>query len=338
MSPPHAPPERFLGTPGASQVAADVYSLGSTLHQALTGRPPFGTVEEGSIALLMNRIIGDPVPPIGRADVPTSLEAVLRTAMAKDPADRYASMDEFAAALRHVDLSGPSADRSSDEWRPPPTGGQAATVVTGPGAPSTAGVPPHPGAPPPAGATVAHVVLDADARPAAEERPRHNRRLLAGGLATVAAVAVGTVVAITGSGGDAAPPTTTVLEAEPPVFLSKGVGMRPEGVVVISGENPNESPELARSVVFWELRKKGDTARLRGDVLAQAENSDGTQFASPFGPVGPVDYFVPDLDPSITYCVVLRLRASLDATGAVLASSEERCTDGTMTDPPAPGG
>lgn len=350
MSPPHAPPERFLGTPGASPIAADVYSLGSTLYHALTGRPPFGTVEQGSIIQLMNRIVAEPVPPIGRRDVPPALEEVICRAMSKDPAARYSSMDEFAAALRHVRLDPAAPAPSLDAWTPPAGAGGAATVASTAAAPRSAAPEPPAAAsriewdqPPPtpavsAGSTVARPQLDPEPVTSTTEIRSRRRVAIGAAVALLAAAAVGIGLSVGGDDGTAAPPTTTLLPADPPVFLSKGVGVNPDGVVVISGENPNTSAALAKSVVFWELRKKGDDTQIAGDVLAQAETEDGSRFASPFGPVGPVDYFVPGMDASITYCVVLRLRDSLDATQPVLASSEQRCTDGTMSDPPPVGG
>ena len=44
LTPPHAPPERFLATEDANLAAGDIYSLASTLYQLLTGRPLLGRV------------------------------------------------------------------------------------------------------------------------------------------------------------------------------------------------------------------------------------------------------------------------------------------------------
>lgn len=98
LTPPHAPPEQFMGrsdsTPEAL-VAGDVYSAASTLYQLLTGRPPFGTVADGGIAALIHRVVQDPPPPIERVDVPPQLNVALAQGLAKNPADRPRS----AAAL-----------------------------------------------------------------------------------------------------------------------------------------------------------------------------------------------------------------------------------------------
>lgn len=99
---PWAPPEQVTGQ-GPFGPATDVYSLGATLHTLLAGRSPFeipgGNNEE---IPMMNRVLRSPAPKIGRSDVPAELERVLTVAMAKNPAQRYASMLDFALALQQV--------------------------------------------------------------------------------------------------------------------------------------------------------------------------------------------------------------------------------------------
>lgn len=101
LSPPHAPPESFTGN---QQIGppVDIYSLGSTLFYSLTGRPPFGTAAEGGLRGLMERVLRDPVPSLGRNDVPAGFEDLLRDMMAKDPARRLPSMGEVLAVLESM--------------------------------------------------------------------------------------------------------------------------------------------------------------------------------------------------------------------------------------------
>ena len=103
MSVPWSPPEILYGT-GTGDQRSDVYSLAATLWHVLVGRSPFEQPggDNKSFAL-MGRIRSDPVPPTGRADVPDSLERLLRQAMAKDPAARPQTAMELIRGLQSVE-------------------------------------------------------------------------------------------------------------------------------------------------------------------------------------------------------------------------------------------
>ncbi len=85
----------------------DIYSLGVTLYEMVSGRPPF---EADSAMTLMMMHINDPVPNPKKLnpDVPDSLVAIINKALAKDPADRYQTAAQMAAALRNA-LAGRAA-------------------------------------------------------------------------------------------------------------------------------------------------------------------------------------------------------------------------------------
>lgn len=101
LSVPWAPPEQ-LTSGQAMSPASDVYSLAATLWTALTGRAPFEVPEGPNDAYAMSRRIrNDPLPPLGRPDVPQSLELILRTALSKDPNLRYSTALEFARTLQN---------------------------------------------------------------------------------------------------------------------------------------------------------------------------------------------------------------------------------------------
>lgn len=106
---------------------ADIYSIGVTLFEILSGRPPYTA---DSVMTIMMMHLTDPIPDISamRNDVPASVKGIIEKAMAKDPADRYQSAAEMAA-----DLRGAIAQAGSQPARPanPPTAaGNSAAAAT----------------------------------------------------------------------------------------------------------------------------------------------------------------------------------------------------------------
>jgi serine/threonine protein kinase/tetratricopeptide (TPR) repeat protein len=92
-------PEQALAKHGLVDHRADVYGLGATLYELLTGRP--AVAGEGREEVLRKIAFEEPAPPraLDRA-IPAELETVALKCLAKDPAERYATAGELAEDLR----------------------------------------------------------------------------------------------------------------------------------------------------------------------------------------------------------------------------------------------
>jgi serine/threonine protein kinase len=113
-TPRYMAPEQATGDPVDHR--GDVYSLGVTLYEALTGRAAFA----GESALeVMRRVVSEePSPPCRlNPGVPLDLETVVLKAMAKVPAERYAGAQEMADDLRRVGEDRPIRARRPTLWQ-----------------------------------------------------------------------------------------------------------------------------------------------------------------------------------------------------------------------------
>jgi len=105
-TPEYMSPEQAAGDTDLD-ARSDVYSLACVVYEALTGAPPFaGSSARATIALHLT----EPAPPVRakRPDVGPAIEQALNRALEKAPADRFASVAEFVAALEALGPAGPS--------------------------------------------------------------------------------------------------------------------------------------------------------------------------------------------------------------------------------------
>ena len=98
-SPRYMAPEQVQGK--AVDARTDIYSLGAMLYAMLAGKPPFDKATE--LATMMAQV-SDPPPPFASVApelaLPPGLEAVVMKCLAKNPDDRFASMEELITALK----------------------------------------------------------------------------------------------------------------------------------------------------------------------------------------------------------------------------------------------
>ncbi len=97
-TPHYLSPEQAAGGSESLDARADVYSLGATLYEALTGSPPF----RGTPLAVLRQVQNDTPVPARRlnVDIPPDLEVICSKAMAKEPGRRYATAAELRDDLR----------------------------------------------------------------------------------------------------------------------------------------------------------------------------------------------------------------------------------------------
>ncbi len=108
---------------GETSPASDIYSLGVMTYEMLTGRLPFQGTNQ---ATLLYQHLHEPPPPLHRWNptVPPEVEQVVLKAMAKEPAQRYATAGEMARELelaaRRTLFPAPVRRPAEPEKAPPP--------------------------------------------------------------------------------------------------------------------------------------------------------------------------------------------------------------------------
>lgn len=111
-TPAYLPPEQITDAANVD-ARADIYSLGCTFYDLLTGRPPF----EGrtAVEVMTKHTTQAIIPPdVVVKRVPKTLSAILMKMVAKKPQDRYQNMTEVIKALEEflgIDGSGPFSPR-----------------------------------------------------------------------------------------------------------------------------------------------------------------------------------------------------------------------------------
>lgn len=202
MSPEQMASSRSVGA------CSDIWALGITLHELLTGKTPF---EAESITELCSKVLTQPTPRLSdwRPDAPEGLQVVIDRCLAKEPAQRYPNVAELALALISF---GTKRGRLAAE-------GAARVLQTAGMSMSAVALPPPSGAAPaePQGQGSTGTVS-----PWSQTRPETRRRtgLMIGATAVV--VFIGAVVAVVVIMMRAPAPQTSASAASPPVSGAVG--------------------------------------------------------------------------------------------------------------------
>ena len=218
----HAPPEILHGHQPTGR--SDTYALASTLYELLSGRPAFVRTTDTAPAAIIARIMTQPVVDLDPRTTPPELNETLKRAMAKDPAHRQPTVEDFGSelqAVRHRYQQPPAPITISGAKPTPRTTDTTPIVPVGFGdhlSGSTPNPPPTP--------ALARPQPPPGAAPTAATRSKGPRVLLVGlvALALLLAGSLAAVIAVrsgqpdaggTASGGQTEPSNLTTVTSDP---------------------------------------------------------------------------------------------------------------------------
>jgi serine/threonine-protein kinase len=119
-------PEQIRGE--TVDTRSDLYSVGVSLYELVTGRRPFQA--SANYSIMAAHLQQAPPPPAElQTGLPTALNELILMALAKDPGQRFQSAEAFSNALKSIGESSRSRTHQGASAPPPPTGPVGATAV-----------------------------------------------------------------------------------------------------------------------------------------------------------------------------------------------------------------
>jgi serine/threonine-protein kinase len=113
-TPDYISPEQVKGKRGDGR--SDIYALGAMLYEMLTGQPPFSG--PNPFAIMNDRLLNNPIPPRElNPEIPPPLQEVIYRALEREPQNRYATANEFAWDLEHLDEVGVADRPEMRDWK-----------------------------------------------------------------------------------------------------------------------------------------------------------------------------------------------------------------------------
>lgn len=114
-TPRYMSPEQIAGSSNGVDARTDIYSLGATLYELATGRPPFSS--ESPLQLLTQIKRDEPVTPrLLDPSIPRHLELVIMKCLDKEPQRRYLTTAAVAADLKAIRDHQPISARGLPIW------------------------------------------------------------------------------------------------------------------------------------------------------------------------------------------------------------------------------
>jgi serine/threonine protein kinase len=122
-TPAYMAPEQARGQEDQIGARTDIYGMGATLFEVLTGRPPFRSEWGDGVASMLMSVASGPAPRARAMDraVPVELDSICARAMASMPADRYPTASDLERDMEGWLFGGPIAafpeSRLRRAWR-----------------------------------------------------------------------------------------------------------------------------------------------------------------------------------------------------------------------------
>jgi len=128
-TPQYMSPEQAMGE-RAIDARTDIYALGAVTYEMLAGDPPF---TGSSVQAIVARVLSERPTPLHtlRDTIPPGVEQAVLTALAKLPADRFATAEEFSRALSPERFSTVGRSAVAPRGEPASAGGHRNTLVFG---------------------------------------------------------------------------------------------------------------------------------------------------------------------------------------------------------------
>jgi eukaryotic-like serine/threonine-protein kinase len=238
-TPTYLSPEQAQGQ--AVDARSDLYSLGCVLYELLAGRPPF--TGDTPVAIAYKQVNETPVPPSAHnPDVPPRLDAVVMKCLAKNPANRYQTAEEFSADLERVKLG---QDVEATPLMAAGIGGDATQVIARP-APTQVMRPP--------------------------EEDGSSRKVWLGvliGLLIFGLLAAGGYLIGQAISNKDAPPTFALPNVKGKTYDDAKAQLEALGLVVVKETKESDAPPdtvLSQDPINGTLVKAGDTVTLKAAV------------------------------------------------------------------------